>query len=287
MNGNSLSECYLRVLNLFANDPEPEVVSSVVSGLGKVEGAFVPDSERASFAAYVRATLRPVLERFGREAREGESETVSMLRPRLVSWLGDQGQDAEVRAYAGKLALAYMADPRSVDPSLARAALGLAAMSGDRTLFDSYKKLFETAKTPVERGSYLSALGRFEKQSLREAALTYALEGQVRPDETISIPQSMVRTEQDADRMFEWVTEHYAELTGRLPDMMLAYMPYTAGGCSTSRLASAQKFFGEPEHQVEGTQANLRKVAEQVADCAGLRQREGQAVATYLSEFVD
>jgi len=278
---------YLRVLNLFANDPEPEVVSSVVSGLGKVEGAFVPDSDRASFAAYVRATLRPVLERLGREAREGESETVSMLRPRLVSWLGDQGQDTEVRAYASKLALAYMADPHSVDSSLAGTVLSLAAKDGDRELFEIYKKLFETAKTPVDRGRYLSALGSFEKQSLREAALAYALDGPVRPDETISIPQSMVRTEQDADRMFEWVTAHYAELTERLPDMMLAYMPYTAGGCSTSRLASAEKFFAEPEHQVEGTQANLRKVAEQVADCTNLRQREGRAVATYLSEFAD
>jgi alanyl aminopeptidase len=278
---------YLRVLNLFAGDPEPEVVSTVVSGLGKVEGAFVPDAERDRFAAYVRATLRPVLDRFGKMVREGESETVSMLRPRLISWLGDQGQDSEVRTYATEQALAYMADPRSVDPSVAGTVLDLSAIDGDRELFESYRKLFETAKTPVDRGRFLSALGSFENPKLREAALTYALEGPVRPDEMISIPRSMVRTEKDADRMFEWVTENYASLTERLPEMMLAFMPAVAGGCSAERLDAAEKFFADPQHQVDGTQANLRKVAEQVTDCIRLRAREGQAVRAYLTEFAD
>ena len=36
-------------------EPEPEVVSSVVSGLGKVRGAFVPESQRAQFAAKLGA----------------------------------------------------------------------------------------------------------------------------------------------------------------------------------------------------------------------------------------
>jgi len=278
---------YLRILNLFANDPEPEVVSSVVSGLGKVEGAFVPDELRDEFADYVRATLRPVLDRFGMEAVEGEDETVSMLRSRLVSWLGEVGRDPEVRRYAAKMAKSYMADSRSVDPALAGTALSLAAAQGDRALYDKFKKRFETAKTPVERERYLAALGSFEDPEIRQAALSYVLSGSLRPNEIFTIPGGMAKTEKDADLVFEWVTGHYGELTAPMPAMMKSFMPFAASGCSAQRLETAEKFFAEPDHRVDGTGANLQKVSEQVNDCVNLRRREGQAVATYLQEFAD
>ncbi len=278
---------YLTVLNLFAEDPEPEVLSSVVSGLGKVEGAFVPDELRGQFARYVRSTLRPMLQRFGIEAGTGEPESVSLLRPRLIGMLGDEGQDPEVRRYATKLARAYMTDPRSVDPALAGTALQLAAIEGDQQLFDTFKKRFESAKTPVERERYLAALGNFADPPLKEQALGYALTGPVRPNEISTIPGQMSKTEKDGDRMFEWFTQNFDELTSRMPAMMVAFAPFTASGCSIERLEAAKKFFGEPEHQVDGTVNNLQKVAEQVADCANLRRREGQAVATYLQEFAD
>ena len=162
------------------------VVSTVVSGIGKVAGAFVPDHLRSAFAGYLGATMRPMLDRFGMQVVQGEDETVSLLRPRLISWLGDEGEDAEVRRYATKLSQAYMTDPRSVDPALASTALGLAAIEGDRKLFESYKKHFESAKTPVERGRYLSALGGFEDPEIRKDALGYALSGPIRPDEFLS-----------------------------------------------------------------------------------------------------
>jgi alanyl aminopeptidase len=235
----------------------------------------------------VRATLRPVLDRFGMEAVDGEDETVSILRSRLVSWLGEAGRDPEVRQYATKLAKSYMADSRSVDPSLAGTALSLAAAQGDRALYDSFKKRFETAKTPVERERYLAALGSFEDPKIRQAALSYVLSGSLRPNEVFTIPSGMAKTEKDADLVFEWVTGHYGELTAPMPAMMRSFMPFAASGCSAQRLQTAKKFFSEPDHKVDGTEANLQKVSEQVNDCVNLRRREGQAVATYLQEFAD
>jgi alanyl aminopeptidase len=278
---------YLKILNLFAEDPEPEVVAAVVSGLGKIESAFVPDDRRDEFAAYVRSTLRPVLDRFGRQPVEGEDETVSLLRPRLVRWLGEQGQDLEVRRWATQLTKAYMADSRSVDPAVAGTVLRLSAIDGDREMFDSFKKHFETARTPVERERYLAALGSFADPELQEEALRYVLSGPVRPNEIMTIPRQIGRTEKHEDRVFEWITDNYTELTSRMPAMRAAFMPFAAGGCSTERLNTAQKFFAEPSHRVDGTTNNLQKVTEQVTDCVNLRGREGEAVATYLAAFAD
>ncbi len=273
---------YLRILNAFAGDPEPEVVSAVLTGLGRVELAFVPDGLRDQFAAYVRSTLRPVLERFGRERREGEEETVSVLRSRLMEWLGDQGRDPEIRSFARGLADRYLKDPVSVDPSLAAAALRIAALDGDRELFEAYRKSFESALDPVDRARFLSGLASFTRPELREAALAYTLEGPLRPNELFTIPGGGGESEATRDRSFEWLRANYRNLTSRLPEMFAAFLPFAAGGCSEERLESGRAFFSEPEHIVDGTDANLAKVADQVRDCLNLRRREGERVAAYL-----
>lgn len=41
-------------------------------------------------------------------------------------------------------------------------------------------------------------------------------------------------------------------------------------------------FFSQPEHEVDGTQASLRKVAEGVTDCVNLSNRERASVEAYL-----
>jgi hypothetical protein len=67
--------------------------------------------------------------------------------------------------------------------------------------------------------------------------------------------------------------------------MFMVYMPDMAGGCSLERLEAAKKFFADPAHAVSGSEQELAKTADQVKDCAGLRQREGAAVAAYLTSF--
>jgi len=70
----------------------------------------------------------------------------------------------------------------------------------------------------------------------------------------------------------------------RVPPMVAGFMPFFASGCSAERLAHAEAFFAQPEHQGPGTQQQLAKVAEQVRDCVALRQREGESVARYLKQ---
>jgi alanyl aminopeptidase len=92
----------------------------------------------------------------------------------------------------------------------------------------------------------------------------------------------MTWTEAGADLAFGWLRANYASVASRLRPSWLSYLPYFAGGCSIERLEAAKAFFSQPEHEVDGTQANLRKVAEEVSDCVNLRKREGASVETFL-----
>jgi len=85
-----------------------------------------------------------------------------------------------------------------------------------------------------------------------------------------------------ADVAFSWLQANHDAVASRLPPVRVPSLPYYAGGCSIERLEAARVFFSQPEHQVNGTQANLRKVTDAVTDCVNLRKREGASVEASL-----
>jgi alanyl aminopeptidase len=277
---------YLFALGEYASDAKPMVISGLLGALAKVEVAFVPRELEDSFAQYVRSTLTPALERFGREAKPGEDEEIALFRPQLLRWLGDTGQDESILAYAEELAQRYKADATSIDASLAGTALRLSAIRGDRALFDDYKQRFEAAQVPADRARYLGALSGFRDPELIQEALDYTLHGPLRPNELFRIPGGLMGHPPNRDFIFEWLMQSYDEIAQRVPPTFLGFMPFIASGCSAERLAAAQEFFAMPEHQAPGTDVRLAKVSDQVKDCVGLREREGEAVAAYLERLV-
>jgi aminopeptidase N len=273
---------FLRLLSGLSSDEDPEVVSAVMEVLGGVKGAFVQTDLEESFAAYVRATLGPSLKRIGTARAPHEPEKVAELRPQLLGWLGEEGRDPEVLELARSMAAKYLESPASVDPELAGVALHLAALDGGRDLYESYKKRFESASSPDERRRLLAAMGSFRDDKLFDEALAYTLSGSLHVQEIFTVPFEGNSTEARRDRSFRWIRENYAALASRLPQEALAFLPYSAGGCSMPRLQEAEKFFAEPAHSPPGTEQELAKVAEAVKTCVALRQREGASVAEFL-----
>jgi alanyl aminopeptidase len=273
---------YLAALERLAADPEPMVVGAVLDSLRGVQKPFVPADLEGEYAAYIRRALRPALDGVGLTPRKGESETTTLVRPRLLLWLGDDGRDPEIRRFAGKLATAYLEDASSVPPSIAGACLTLASMNGSLEQFEAMKQRFESAQTPTERARYLQSLGSFRDPALVERALDYAFSGPLRTNELFTIPANLTRTPAGSDRAFRWMTENYARLAGRLPPEFMGFMPYFAGGCSAERLESARAFFAEPEHQANGTPRMVGRVSAQVDECLALRAREADTVRGFL-----
>ena len=273
---------YLELLVPIARDPEPEVVDAVVTALAKVKRSFVTPELEAAFAGYVRRLLGPALERMGVERRPGEPESASFLRPELLLWLGRDGRDPAVLAEAARTTTRYLADPASVDPAVVGVSLKLRALSGDRALFDEYRRRLEAATVPADRERFLDALGYFRAPELVDEALRFAATGSLRPQEMFEIPQAIGTSVVNEDRPYRFMTENYDVIRAKLPPMFLVFMTHFATGCSEERARNAGAFFAEALHAVPGTEKEMAKVAEGVKDCASLRSREGGAVAAYL-----
>jgi alanyl aminopeptidase len=278
-------EDYLRALTRFADDPAPEVVSSLIVRLDKVHDTFVSPDLRGSFALTTRKMLGPSLKRFGMTPVRGEPEPVSLMRPNLLAMLGAHGWDKEVLDWAKRATRTYLAHPDSVDPSLVGTALELAARDGDMALFETYRMRFETTKVPSDRARFLAALGHFRNGELVEKALDYSLVGPLKPHEILTIAINVAENEELKERVWRWFRAGYRPIVAKIPPFYLPNLPQFADCCNTSRLLEAQVYFNQSEANFPGTQEEMAKVSDQVKDCAALREREGPAVARYLVQY--
>ncbi|HET7434857.1 MAG TPA: M1 family metallopeptidase [Thermoanaerobaculia bacterium] len=274
---------YLNILGRFSSESDPEVLSSLLENVDRID-RILGEDDKPLFAAYIRRTLGPALQRIGLTAKKSEPDAVTILRPQLISWLANSGKDEKVITFARERAAAYMKDPATVDPTLAGVVLTATAYNGgDAALFDEYRKRFEAATVPAERSRYLAALGAFRTPEIRERALAYVLGDKVRPTELFTIPLGMTGTDAGRTLVFDWAMKNYDVIAKRVPAQFLAGMPRLAGGCSDTRIEAARKFFLTPEHEVEGMQRSMKQVEEQVRECVAFRAREGAAVREYLA----
>jgi aminopeptidase N len=278
---------YLKLLGRFVDDPSPDAVDAAVNALEEVRLAFITPELAEPFARYVRATFRPALERYGTVRAEGEDPAISRLRPDLLLWLGDAGQDARALDFADSLARRYMADASSVDPSLVTAALDLHATRADRARFDELRRRFESARAPAERRRYLDALGYVRDPKLVDAALDYALHGPLQSQEVIRIPSLVGRSPAFRHVPFHWLTANYDTVMAKIPQMYAILVMYFAEGCSDAILEEAKAFYAAPGRLPPGMDRELAKVADDTKDCVGLRAREQTRLAAYLDQLPD
>jgi alanyl aminopeptidase len=174
---------------------------------------------------------------------------------------------------------------------MAQTAIVLAARHGDRALFDDYRRHFETTRIPAERELYLVGLGSFRNPQLMEEALHYALTAPLRPQEFLMIPTSMaINSDGDGrgansdmpDLVFQWLTEHYAEVAERVPPQFSARILRLAQSCSSARLETTRAFFAEPEHHVQNGDREMERMSESIRECDGLHERESKRVENFF-----
>lgn len=274
---------YLDATTTLLNDPHPEVVNTALGNLGEVRMAFVTADLMPAFRSWVRDSVGPLVERHGLTPKDGEDESVSLLRPALIAWMGNWGADPEVRAFAREVTDAYLADRQSVDGSISGVCLRVAAIDGDWKLYNTFKKEFEAATVPADRARFLGALGRFQNWSMQEAALDFTLSGELRPQELFTIPLGVgMNSWDDPGRMWDWFVKNYDRIVELMPPQFKTYMPFFAGGCQEERLVAAREFFAIEEHQAPGQDRIMERVAEGVMECVNLRRREGPTVSEFL-----
>jgi aminopeptidase N len=156
----SLATLFNLVSNL-SQDAEHGVVESYAPTLDYSNNFLLSGQEAGAFHAWVRSTFQPMLKKIGWTPAANESADIRSLRSDLIHLLGFSGEDPETIQQSTRLAQQYLADPNSVDPTIARQVLAVAARYGDEALFEQYASALQRVQSPEQYYNIGGALAQF------------------------------------------------------------------------------------------------------------------------------
>jgi aminopeptidase N len=263
------------------NDPSSFVIATVSAAVRIIDQQVASTSqEHAQIAAWVRKNFASALSRLGPPA-PGDAPDKSLLRATLFEFLGDTGADPQIILEAGKIAQEYLRDIASVDPTLAPAALKVAAQNGNAAFFDQLQDISQTAGDPQLRIQTLQALARFRDPALVIRALDYAMSGKVKNQDAIRLVQIEMSDRHTGDITWQWVQQNWPRVQAQITTWGGGDLVESTGNfCSVERRAQVTEFFRE--HSIMAASHALDKASDNITDCVDLRAAQGANLKRWL-----
>jgi alanyl aminopeptidase len=277
---------FLALLDHFKFESSRLVWGQIIDALTGVDRALVSDDARPALARLVREILGPVGRRLGWNPKPGESESDDrkLLREAVLGALGTLGDDDWTLKNARRVADAWLSDPTTTDPDLARIALPLAARRGDAALFERLRAVHANPGTPETRLLALAGLSGFEDPALAERTLGLILDRTIKVQDFRYVFFPLATRRATRDLTFAWMQRHFDELTVAVPAFLRRRFIGVAGAmCDRQRVQAVETFLRPRLENIEGAERNARQSVEEGLRCAALAEKEGPATSRWLT----
>ncbi|HEX3941089.1 MAG TPA: M1 family metallopeptidase [Acidobacteriaceae bacterium] len=272
---------FLNLAGAVKDDGSPYVLDPVTGALETMDQQIVltPEDHRL-LAAWIRKTFAGALAAVGQPSPD-EAPEKKQLRAELFGLLGAVGDDPEVLAQATQLAGQYLQNPASVDPTLAAAAIQVAAQNGNEALFNQLLEVSQTANNPQLQSRALYALARFRDPALQQRALQYAVSGKVKNQDAGLLLALELSDRSTQDAAWRFIEENWAQVHAQMTvstgeDVVEA----TGSFCSVERRTQVSDFFAQ--HSMEASGGTLVRAQSAISDCIELRTAQGQRLKDWL-----
>lgn len=264
----------LQIAERYANHPQQEVVQAVQDILERVK-VLVGPAQRDAYAALWQRSFGARARSLGLTIKATDTSDDRLLRAGvhfqsgIVEQVADFGADASLRAEAKRLVAAWLKDHSLIDAAVRRALLRIAAIDGDKALFDALVGTARITNNRVARGDIYTALGNFRDPTLAEAARQLLLSKDHDIRETLRILRIQNSNDDLRDGALRFVTQHFAALAARMPENLPGELPeYFNGACSDAAAQQLAQFFTPLMHRYEGGPTTLAQTLEAVRLCA-------------------
>jgi hypothetical protein len=223
-----------------------------------------------------------MLKETGTSPKSGEAPDTALLRALAFRVLGTIGEDPQVIAESLKLTEAYMADPRSVEPNLAAAAVRVAADHGGAQLYDAFQNKLKNVRTPQEYYIYFNALAAFRDPALLQRTLKWSLTPEVR-NQDLAIAGAVLQNPYGVQQSWQFVKLHYDDYrkksSARGPQFIITA---TGAFCDQALQKDADEFL--TQHPERGAERLTKRAQESTAYCLELKQREATPLQKWLRQ---
>jgi puromycin-sensitive aminopeptidase len=270
----------LDLTRAYAEEPDSAVWKLLSSVLDELDRLLVGDSERAAFAARVRALTGPALRRLGFTGSDGEDDRTRELRATLLRVAAVLGEDPDAIAEAERLRASDLSAPGTVDPALAGAATLIAASRGGATAFETGWGRYAAAGTPQEEVRELYALGRTTDEASFQRLLELTL-SEIRTQNAPYVLRVALTNREFGPLAWEFVRRNWDAINDRFPSNSIVRLLEGIRTLTDPGVAAdVQGFFAE--HEVRQGSKQLDQHLERQRAGVDLRARQGEALAAAL-----
>jgi aminopeptidase N len=212
--GRTQVPSYLELLDEIGHDDDRAVWGQVIRAFARLDHLARGRPERSALRTYARARLRPVFDRLGWDAAEGEADDSGLLRARLIRALGVL-RDEEVVAEAGRRFARFLQDPATLAPALRDPVTALVGENADRHVYDTLLALARKSTNANERIRYYTAAARARDPALARATLALALTDELPRTLRSSLINAVASAGEQPKLAWEFVQQNFAVLAAR------------------------------------------------------------------------
>lgn len=273
---------------LLAKDPDRHVQEALVEVVQSLDAHLVSTASRQSYRAFIQSTFGPQAHALGLVPRPGEDERLAGLREKMLDLVGGPGQDPWLREEARRLTLAWLKDRTAVDPAAIQSVVQVAAMGGDRALFDSIMSAARHTDDPKDQETLLLALGAFREPALAAEARSLALDEHFHPDRRITLLAAQGRSRAGSEALIDFCRDHFDELARKMPRWFPKDVGFLFTGLDEpADEARALAVLGPYRDRVEGLAKGLEQMQETIRLNAAARSALAPGTARFLHGQVD
>ena len=272
---------YLDLTARFREERDRNVWSILLASFNALHRIVEP-SDRPRLETLVRERLARIVSTLGWAPRPGEDDLTRQLRGDVLRALGTIGNDREAQARTAELYAAATRDPGAVDANILPALIAILAHAGDRRRYDEFLERFRTAKSPQEEQRYLYALAAFQPADLIDQTLGCTVNGEIRTQDAPFVVRTLLMSVSARERAWQFVKANWDTMDRLYPKHGLRRLCEGVTGLVTPELEQdVRRFFAERKIDLGGK--TLAQYLEQLRVAVAFREREGRALASYLS----
>ena len=193
------------------------------------------------------------------------------------------GEDPETIRQSTTLAEQYLKDPNSVDATISKSVLAVAARYGNEALFEQYVSAMKRLHSPEQYYNVGAALAEFRDPRIVERVLELSVSNEVRNQDAPHLIAGLLSNADDQKVAWEWVKAHWPAVEKKTtmssgPEIVGATRKF----CSAEMRDDVQNFFGE--HKVSAAERALKQSFEGISTCAKTRARLQTELGAWLQQ---
>ena len=239
--------------------------------LAEFEGQTVMSGIAAPrFAAFVREVFGPRARALGLVPKRGESDDDQLMRRAVLRFAAPY--DPALIAEARRLALAWIADRKAVDPGLVDVVLITAARAGDAAMLEAMLAAARSTQDRLERRYLMMALVSFGDPALAQKGLGILLDPAFDVRETWTALYAAYPWNPTRRAPHDFIVANYDALAGRVErDSPGRWSRFASGLCSAKDRAEVEAFWTLRAPANAGAERELAKTLESIELCMRLK----------------